>query len=760
MVGKDLTRVVPHANILPHINGTVTLDYVLQRAAGGPPEPSIPLTLEVNRTAASLPKATVTEAVNDVLDPRDAPNGAEVVIAWHSLMQAGDTVVLEWQGAGEPGSDTQEKLLFGNDVGHPIRFTVPYAKVKPNDGTTVQVSYRVEHDDNVIADSEVLDLAVVQPALPAASVDEAANDLLNPDDMPGGATVRIPVAARLRAGDVVIIQWTGSEDDGTTTVSRTIRPEDVGRDLTETVALRYVQANVGGTVTLEYAIDRALTDDEESPPSVYDVRRELGSGDLLVMGARFNRSMYRASSAPRYLSALNRQTHAPLRAEWQYDGETNWTAGTTFRDTQPHLLLRVRSATDEGTINPANFIGTGSDSTTADLAAFVAHLDAGNVYGWGNATNGGDIPSTIITMDDIVEVTSTSSACSARRINHRVVAWGVADTGGSGVPNDMDAEAVVGNFGAMAARLTNGSVAAWGSVTHGVTVPPDIGALRDVKRIVAAGAAFALIHGAGQISQVKAWGNADAGGTVPPDIGTLTDIVDVCGNGTCFLALRGNGHVVAWGRADYGATVPGDVAVRNDILEMCASTHVFAVRTGDGHVMAWGNPTYQDNIVPDDIKTLSDIVELSATWGAFCARRANGHVVAWGSPNAGGKMPTDIALLDDIVQVTGSGGAFAATRRNGTVVAWGDPLRGGDTTPVAAQLTDVRAVYANTEAFVALTTDRRVVAWGTAGGGGDNAEIWPLRGKISYQATPASRGHALRINRARAKAASAILETA
>jgi len=122
--------------------------------------------------------------------------------------------------------------------------------------------------------------------------------------------------------------------------------------------------------------------------------------------------------------------------------------------------------------------------------------------------------------------------------------------------------------------------------------------------------------------------------------------------------------------------------------------------------------------------------------------------VAWGTPAEGGLVPAEIAALDDIVQVCGSSMAFAALRKNGTVVAWGDATVGGDTSTVVTELTQVQALYDNTHGFTALTADGRVVTWGHADGGGDSSAVQErLRGKVSYHATPTSRGRALLASR-------------
>ncbi|KVE42693.1 hypothetical protein WS69_25270 [Burkholderia sp. BDU5] len=743
---KELPLIVPASAISPNIGRSVDIYYEVVRFNGGDVELSSTLTLRVEQTTEELLPPTMPDAQDGKLDPASVVgSGTAVVVAPYPGMEPGERVTLTMMGNGGGGSFTDFKDITGNSTGKPVDFSIPLARLVPNDGQApVHVYFEVERLNGKVSQSSELIVAIARAALPAAEIDEADDDNLNPDDVPNGCTLRVRVAAKLRLGDIVELRWAGAPGDGSTTLRRTVQAGDVGKDLLEVLPFRYIEPNIGRTVELSYFIDRSdPLENETSPPSVYQVERRLGNGALLVLGARHNRSLYRESSAPRWLSAFNQQTSIPMLVEWQYEGEVASTSGTTFRDTKPHLLLHVRSADDRVTLNPANFVGSGSDSTATGVAAFVAHLDAGNMIGWGNALYGGNIPPTLITLDDIAEVTSTQSAFAARRTNNLVPVWGNASQGGSNAPA-VEMVQVIGNSTAMAARTRNNSVVAWGTAANGATVPAPIAALTDIVGLYAAGSAFAGLRTAGH---VIAWGVAAYGGTVPADIAALNDIADVCGDYTAFAALRRNGHVIAWGAAADGGTVPAAIAARNDIIEIRATARAFAVRARDGHVLAWGNAAY-GGTVPADIAALNDIIEVSGTWGAFCARRANGTVVAWGNNAKGGLVPADIAALHDIVQVTGTAGAFAAIRRNGAVVAWGDQVRGGNTAPVAAQLTDVRAIYANTEVFAALTADKRVVTWGVAAAGGDSSAVQPvLRNGISYEATAASRGLAVQASR-------------
>lgn len=784
-VNKPVVFDLYQGDIAPNDGGTVDASYWVERVSGRTSNSDINH-FNVGAAQSSQPVApSVPGAEDGTLELDEVSDGAQVVIAPWEGMQVGDSVALTWLDDKGTPAYTANKNITGNGVGKEVIFAVTLEEVRKSVEGSVTVSYIItplQGEDRV---SVPLTFAVQDaPAaqLPAPTINEAVGSTLDPNAVLNGAHVRIHVDAQLNTGDEVTLTWAGQSGAGSVSPAQTATgPGEMVFD----IAYATVIANDGHSVTLSYTVRRnAGAVEGPSPDAIYDVKTDLGAGKLKIMGARFNRSSYRASATPRRISAFDSTTGAAISAQWQYEGDADaWIQATTFRDTRPDLVLRVRTSDDIVALSPANIVGSGNDTTVTGDAALVAHRDVHDMVGWGNAAYGGQIPSTIITMDDVVEVSCTRSAYAARRVNGYVVVWGNPEEGGSfpagenvppgpvegftqgAAPTVADLVAISSNSMAFAGIKSSGNVVAWGSyevappivnpplrnarnaraVESGGFVPPEIAVLTDITRVVGAGNAFAAIRATGQ---VVAWGSADAGGTVPNDIAGLTDIVEVSGNFTAFAAMRGNGRVVAWGTAANGGTVPTNIAALTDITELGSSTaRAFSLIRATGQVMTWGDASY-GGTVPEDITTLTDIVEVSATWQAFAARRGNGHVVAWGPATHGGAVTADIATLNDIVEVVGNAKAFAALRRNGTVVAWGDATVGGDTTAVVSELNNVQAIYANSQSFVALTSDGRVVTWGNASGGGDSSTVQSLlRGNVSYLATPAARGMALNARR-------------
>ncbi len=464
------------------------------------------------------------------------------------------------------------------------------------------------------------------PSLPAPVIVEADGTTLDPAKVPQGATVRIGAEALIKIGDKVTLQWRGNPGQGTQDLEKTATA-DGQLDLIAPHAL--VQANDGANVQLAYSIERKAGGTEgPSATAAYDVKSDLVTGSLRVMGARWSRGSYRASSNWRLLSALDANTGKPLAAQWQYAGDIGWSApSTTWRDTDSGRLLRVRTADDLVTLNTPNLIGNGIYPFFPGIAAFVAHRDSGDMIGWGNPSRGGSIPSNIINMTDINEVSCTGSAFAGRTHSGQVVAWGNAPLGGTSPVPPRTYTQVCGNSSAFAAINDQGAVVAWGTATAGATVPGPIKVLTDLRSLAATDTAFAAIR---QTGEVVAWGDSANGGSVPSEIGGFRDIKEVLGTHYAFAALRGNGRLVAWGSALAGGQVPGEIAALTDIVELsCANAQAFTARRATGRVVAWGNASHGGTL-DGIIGGLTDIVHVVSTKQSFAALRGNGHVVAWG----------------------------------------------------------------------------------------------------------------------------------
>lgn len=731
-VGKTVVFHIPHGSWSTTLTDEAQVIYQVVEA-NQPTRLSAPLSLKRAEQSVQLPDPVVEGANDGVLTPA---GDATVVIPLGAQVKYGDEVVLDWDGDGE-GGKTQISYMALSDQTAPIRMLVPAKFVVANVDHDLRVSYTVCRFAGNEQSSGTVKLRVQKVPLPLpVFVEATAGQQLNPDDVVRGATVLIDAVAHFKRGDKVTVSVESPVSSGNFSQVITIAAGDEEKALRVTVPYNAINASNRQSITLKFAVERVSgVPVENSPVNTYLVNRVIGSGLITVCGARYGASTYRCSSTSRIISAFNRQTLQPMLVEWRYKGDVAWTAGTTWFDRQPWRALRVRSQSDEVELNPANIIGNGVDAVVNGSAAFVALRDergAGvrDMVGWGSAAYGASIPPTLITFDDIVEISCTRSAYAALRANGFVVCWGNAGEGGTLRANETgDFKAVRANSTAFVGLKRDGRLSGWGNLASGADIPPEIISQAGYTAVYGAGTAFAAQKSNGQL---VAWGSAANGGTLPVDIKTLTDCCYIKGNFAAFAARRTNNRVVAWGNVGYGGTVPAEIAALTDVLSLEGATaQAFSALRATGQVVAWGAASH-GGTVPPEIRSLTDIVEVVSNWHAFCARRRNGRVVAWGNATNGGTVPTAVAQCPDIVQVAGSAWAFAALRSNGTVVCWGRAESGGDTSRVVGQLTNVRAVYANSNGFCALCSDGRVVTWGQALGGGDSTAVQPaLRGLVT-----------------------------
>ncbi|HCN47192.1 MAG TPA: hypothetical protein DIT18_17295 [Pseudomonas sp.] len=576
--------------------------------------------------------------------------------------------------------------------------------------------------------------------MPPPEILEADGGVIDPDTVPNGVTIRIGATAQFQADDRVTLHIVGVSEEGSLVITETIPAGGADKELIVPLPFAVIDANSGGTFTLKYEITRASGGPAEGSETVtYSVSREIGSGVMRVMGARFNVSTMRGESTPRIIKALHEDSLLPMRAEWRYEDESAWTAATQWDDIRPWLKLYVRNEDEAWELRPANIFGNGWRIYPDPNAwsAFVAMRDEADgivdLVAWGNEKYGGVLGQEAAAATNVASVSATMYAFSARLQDGNLVCWGMDGYGATPPTIEGDFVDVVGNAFAFVGRKADGELHAWGAPDHGGTLPKRISDHRDYVQICGGYGAIAALRANGQ---AVAWGFFSNGGVMEPGQDLVTDIVQLISSAGAFVALRDNNgsrSLMAWGSDDGGAKLPADIANLTNVRSLLASTaNSFCIRLDTGHIRAWPYHLLS-GMVPDDIADMTNIESVSGTTGAFCALLSTGKVRAWGYEEDGGKLTAEAAGKSNIIQVIPNIAAFAALCSDGTVIAWGNEISGGDTSAVVDQLVDVRAVYGNALGFTALTADGRVVTWGVPGGGGDSSAVQHLlNGKVTY----------------------------
>ncbi|MCU0122326.1 Ig-like domain-containing protein [Pseudomonas sp. B2M1-30] len=211
---------------------------------------------------SQLPEPVILELMGDTLEPHH--DVASVVVRYPGI-QSGDFVVCHWRGttvSGTPYLHEESHTVTGNeaDAGQ-IGFYVKNEHIVVLNGGRLDVSYSVSNDDRAVyavSESERL-LAKVQAisaTLPSPKVEEAPDDVLDPDRMFDfvHVLVRYPGTAK---GDILRYYWQGPL--GSTSDEVPITLPIVGQPVRFRVSEDHVIPNIGRQVNVRYSLWRAAT---------------------------------------------------------------------------------------------------------------------------------------------------------------------------------------------------------------------------------------------------------------------------------------------------------------------------------------------------------------------------------------------------------------------------------------------------------------------------------------------------------------------
>ena len=199
---------------------------------------------------------------------------------------------------------------------------------------------------------------------------------------------------------------------------------------------------------------------------------------------------------------------------------------------------------------------------------------------------------------------------------------------------------------------------------------------------------------------VVSWGNGATGGQ--EGISVAADVQEVFSSAYAFAALKADGSVQTWGSSFAGGDSSSVQSELVNVESIFSTKYAFAALTSDGAVVTWGHHAAggDSNSVPAGALD-SDVVELFSNQGAFAALKEDGTVVTWGDSSYGGNSESVQSQLTDVQHIVATGfddyegvsGAFTALKADGTVVTWGDSSNNaGDSTLVRSLLVDVEAL--------------------------------------------------------------------
>lgn len=216
-IGWPLDFDIPNDKVRAIAQGHAVVRYLVTPVTGSPRQ-SRRTTVDVIGQVEQLPAPSVAGIVGDVLDPSILPaEGALVRIEKHDLIEAGDTILLLWDGKTASGANLPHTVsipVTGSGAANGIERRIPLNYITPLQGGTVTVSFTLTKSGGETLSSNQLPLQVksLGAQLPKPTVDYAQGDTLDPEDVPAdGTTVRVNYSP-METADRIDIHWDGLLD--------------------------------------------------------------------------------------------------------------------------------------------------------------------------------------------------------------------------------------------------------------------------------------------------------------------------------------------------------------------------------------------------------------------------------------------------------------------------------------------------------------------------------------------------------------------
>ncbi|MGA3682081.1 Ig-like domain-containing protein [Pseudomonas graminis] len=220
------------------------------------------LLVKVGQHLAELPAPSILEAPGGELDPELNP-GADVTLqVSYNGTVAGDTLTWYWLGHPLEGSGSDWLPITTAIAGKPVDFKVRRPLVDANINNVVRVLYTLKRGaTGHFQYSKTLDLVIGKPIgeLPAPTVLEASNGVLDPIKAQAGVTVQVDYKS-VQPKDTVTMMWLGSPGAGS--------PADQEQTVSENGPVNFmvpatvVGANIGRGVSVSYRVKRYMAEQQ------------------------------------------------------------------------------------------------------------------------------------------------------------------------------------------------------------------------------------------------------------------------------------------------------------------------------------------------------------------------------------------------------------------------------------------------------------------------------------------------------------------
>ncbi|WP_415762294.1 Ig-like domain-containing protein [Pseudomonas sp. CP4] len=256
-IGWPLDFEIPNDKVRAIAQGNAVVRYEVVPLTGTPRR-SRRTTVEVIGQVERLPAPIVAGIVGNVLDPASLPpEGALVRIERHDLIEAGDTLLLLWDGKTDSGASLPHTIsipVTGSGAVNGIERRIPLIYITPLQGGTVTVSYTLTKSGGETLPSNQLPLQVksLGAQLPKPTVDYAQGDTLDPEVVPPDGTY-IRVNYSMETADRIDVHWDGVLDF---TDWFQIPANWGGKEVEFPVAKTYVDLNKDQRIEVYYIVTR------------------------------------------------------------------------------------------------------------------------------------------------------------------------------------------------------------------------------------------------------------------------------------------------------------------------------------------------------------------------------------------------------------------------------------------------------------------------------------------------------------------------
>ncbi|HCN64548.1 MAG TPA: hypothetical protein DIT33_14305 [Pseudomonas sp.] len=438
-VGLTFYFTIDKDEFSPLGDGTeVTFRYTVIFADSGRTRNSLFAFYDVTNVATGfLERPEVLEATtDDVLDPSDPLfTKAHIQIPDDVLLLVGDRIDLLWDSPLVTGDTTDYINIKTNGKGVP--FEVPKAIVETSLHMDVLVSYTLTRGGTKRYDSRVLSLFIGSAddkLLPPPVVTEADKtfNTLDPDDVttPYAHVVIKATDVNVAVDDQVVLNWAGSNPGGSYAYTEDISGSEAGKAVTFDVPKAFVDANLGGTITVEYTVIRALGGSRQPSHPLVLMVEQVAAVAPVITSIKDSKDVEIAEGGSTTDSSVTVAGTALASSEVElFNGLTS--RGTATTDTTgawKHLLTGL--VTGDYSVTAKALYGTGQVSGPRTFSVAAQIVPA--ITSVKSASNV-EIPNGGTTSDTSVTVTGTALASSQVEIFDGAITKGPVSVSATGV---------------------------------------------------------------------------------------------------------------------------------------------------------------------------------------------------------------------------------------------------------------------------------------------------------------------------------------